>query len=96
MLTRPRVSIREWLRRTKGLPFHAKQCESEFANHSDRQKHKDNLKLYEDLTKLLAANSLIGIAVTLDLPSLRKSMPRLLPDIAYYKCFMDVIHTLRR
>jgi hypothetical protein len=86
------VSIREWLRRTRGKPFHANKCESEFAYHADRQKHKDNLKLYEDLTKLLAGNSLSGITVALDLQARAECLPAVEPDLGYYKCFSDVLH----
>jgi hypothetical protein len=55
------LAVREWLRRTRGKQFHANKCESEFAHDPDRQKHKDNLKLYEDLTKILAAVTLSAL-----------------------------------
>src|ERR1700730_5734373 len=63
-------TMRQWLRRTRGLPFHANKCESEYANHLDRQKHPDNLKLYADLTNILAESRLIGISVALDLAAM--------------------------
>jgi hypothetical protein len=89
-------TIRHWLRRTKGLPFHANVCESEFADHPDRQKHKDNLRLYKDLTTILADSRLIGVGVAMDLISQRACLPGVLPDMAYYKCFNDVIATISK
>jgi hypothetical protein len=83
--------VREWLRRTRGQGFHANRCESEHANHPDRQKHKDNLKLYEDLTKILAGSGLAGFAVALDLQSHRELFRNALPDVGYYKCLSDML-----
>jgi hypothetical protein len=47
-------AMRGWLRRTRGLPFHANKCESEFVRDPDTDKHKENLRLYKDLTIILA------------------------------------------
>lgn len=58
---------REWLRRTRGVPFHATDLESKDVRSEDRQKHKDNLKLYFDLTQILAESYLAGWAYSLDL-----------------------------
>ena len=86
------LANREWLRRTRGLPFHATDCESVFTNDPDPQKHKDNLQLYEDLTKILAGSYLIGFAVALDLQSYRDLFPDMPNnDWAYYKCLADMI-----
>jgi hypothetical protein len=85
------LAMREWLRRTRGLPFHANVCESQYAKHEDPQKHKDNLRLYGDLTQILARSYLVGFAVALDLQSQSEFFPDLLPDVSYYKCLGDVI-----
>jgi hypothetical protein len=77
--------------RTGGRVFHAKECESEYARDPDTQKHKDNLKLYEDLTKILADSYLLGFAVALDLGSLREVLPDVPRDLPYFTCFTHVI-----
>jgi hypothetical protein len=91
--TRPE---REWLRRNRGLEFHANKCESEYARHPDRQKHVDNLKRYRDLTTILAESHLVGLSVALDLKSQRECLPGVHRDTGYYKCFSDVIANCAR
>lgn len=39
-----------WVKRTGGKEFHAAKCETEYAHDSDPEKHRDNLRLYADLT----------------------------------------------
>ena len=80
----------KWLRRTRGLEFHANRCESEYAR-TDRAKHRGNLGLYRDLTTILASSHLIGLSVALDLRSQRECLPDIPWDIGYYKCFTDLI-----
>jgi hypothetical protein len=57
---------RQWIERTAGLPFHAKDCDSDQGDylHSD---HKVNKALYKDVTLLLANSGLWGIGVPIDL-----------------------------
>lgn len=86
-------AIREWLRRTRGLPFHANRCESEYANDPDPQKHKDNLKLYEDLTQILARSHLVGFAVALNLETYHDVFEDAHPDWAYFKALADLVRT---
>jgi hypothetical protein len=85
------VAIREWLRRTRGLPFHAAKCESEHARNPDRGPHSENLRLYRDLTTILAVSHLVGISIALDVESQRQLLPGTPTDLAYYKCFTDLI-----
>jgi hypothetical protein len=87
-------AIREWLRRTRGIPFHANKCESEYACDPDTQKHKDNLKLYADLVQILARSYLVGFAVALDLQSYHDLFPDVLPDVPYYKCFSYLLRAV--
>ncbi len=82
-----------WLRRTRGLPFHANKCESQFAK-TDREKHDENLKLYRDLTVILAESHLVGIAVSLDIKSRDECLPGIQKDFGYYKCLTDVLLNL--
>lgn len=81
-----------WLRRTRGKPFHANKCESEYAK-TDRDKHDENLTLYKNLTCVLVESHLVGVAIALDLQSFHECLPDALPDVPYYKCFTDVVRT---
>lgn len=85
------LAVPQWLSKTKGKPFHANVCESEFANDLDPQKHKDNLRLYADLTQILANSNLAGMAVALDLRCHVELFPDVPPDTAYQKCLADII-----
>lgn len=82
-----------WLDRTGGMPFHAVECESEYANHADKSLHQKNLRLYADLTKILARLNLMGFGSALDLAGWKQSMPAGEPaeEHAYYKCFSEVV-----
>ena len=88
---------REWLRRTRGIPFHATDVESKDVRDDDRQKHKDNLKLYFDLTQVLAKSHLAGWAFSLDLQDYHAVFPEIPDrDWAYYKCLSDLIGAATR
>lgn len=82
---------RDWLARTGGKIFHATDCESEFANDSDRSKHRANLELYADLSIMLAESELFGYGVALDLAAHRECFPCVPADVGYYKCFTEAI-----
>ena len=86
------LAMREWLRRTRGLPFHATDCEAVFGEH-----RQASLDLYRDLTQILAKSYLVGFAVALDLVSYREVFahggP---PDWAYFKSLADVIGAAAR
>lgn len=86
-------AMRPWLRRTRGLAFHANKCESQFAK-TDHEKHEENLKLYRDLTVILAESHLVGIAVSLDIKSRDECLPGIPKDFGYYKCLTDVLVNL--
>lgn len=83
--------IGKWIERTGGKIFHATDCESEHANHSDGKKHKQNLRLYRDLTQLIENSEVSGWGVGIDLAGHREFFPNVLPDIPYYKCFVEVV-----
>lgn len=86
-------AMRFWFRRTRGLPFHANKCESQFAK-TDREKHEENLKLYRDLALILAESHLVGISVSLDIKSRDEFLPGIPKDFGYYKCLTDVLVNL--
>src|SRR5260370_34279525 len=59
--------IDKWVKRTGGKEFHAAECESEYANDPDRDKHRENLRMYADLAQLTANSGLRGWEVSTDL-----------------------------
>jgi hypothetical protein len=86
-------AMRFWLRRTRGLQFHANKCESQFAK-TDREKHDEDLNLYRDLTVILAESHLVGIAVSLDIKSRDECLSGIPKAFGYYKCLTDVLVNL--
>jgi len=82
-----------WLIRTEGIPFHAKDCDSDFGDYKDAP-HKQNKALYRDLTIMLAKSGLGGWAFIIDLLAQRRLFPGS-PDIAYYRCFVEVLRAMR-
>lgn len=81
----------KWLARTGGKEFHAADCESEYASHPDRQKHKDNQALYADLAQLIANSGLRGFGVAMDLAGHREFFTDVPQDISYMKCSTEVL-----
>jgi hypothetical protein len=77
----------------EGTPFHATDCDSDGGNYRGRE-HATNKNLYKDLTILLAASGLGGWGFAIDLQAQRRVFPRS-PDIAYYRCFLEVIKAMR-
>jgi hypothetical protein len=83
------IAIRQWLRITRGRKFHAKDWES--AHGRTPEQHAASLDLYKALTISLAESYLVGMAIALDLTSLRKHLPDVPLETAYCKCFTDVL-----
>lgn len=88
--------IGKWVERTGGKIFHATDCETEHANNPDSEKHKQNLKLYADLAQLIVKSEVNGWGVGIDLAGHREFFPDVLPDIPYYKCFVEVVKRIVR
>jgi hypothetical protein len=65
--------IREWLRATRGLPFHATDLESNYGK-TPEQRERDGA-LHRKLTGVLCDSFLIGFAVSLDLESHKAVFP---------------------
>ena len=79
----------KWTARTNGIPFHAKDCESDQGDYENTPHHA-NKALYRDLTTMLAESGLGGFGVAVDLMAQRRVFPDSL-DLAYEKCFMDCL-----
>jgi hypothetical protein len=85
---------RLWTERTRGKVFHAADCESEFAHSSDSLKHKENLRLYADLTQIIAQSGVSGYAVALDLTAYYEHFPDIPAGSEYFKCFTHLVNAV--
>jgi hypothetical protein len=79
----------QWVARCGGIPFHAKDCESNWNDYRNIS-HDEAKALYRDLVGILASSKLGGIAVAIDLEAQKRLFPTALP-IAYYKAFIECL-----
>lgn len=79
-----------WEERLQGRVFHATDCETDHGDFADSD-HFENLKLYADLTKILASSHLMGFGSAMDLAGYLEFFPDRPADIPYYRCFRDVV-----
>lgn len=79
-----------WTARIGGRIFHASDCETDHGEFADTP-HDENLRLYADLTKILAASKLLGFGSAMDLKAHNEFFAGTPADIPYYRCFRDVI-----
>jgi Protein of unknown function (DUF3800) len=77
-----------WRERNAGIPFHAKDCETDQGDYKGRP-HKENKALYRDLAIMLAESSLAGFAAVSDLQAERRHFPDL--PMLYLREFLHVI-----
>jgi len=80
----------KWFERTKGIDFHAAECESDMGDFSGNS-HQENLTIYHDLTRLLCSTKLLGVAMVVDLEAHRKYFPAAVEGDPYYTCFAHVL-----
>ncbi len=83
----------QWIDRNNGIPFHARDCESDQGNYKGFS-HQHNKDLYKDLAIMMAGSGLIGRAIAIDLVAQRTIFPEA-PDIAYYKAFAELMEGVR-
>ena len=79
----------KWTSRCEGIPFHAKDCESDQGDYRGIP-HDKNKSTYRDLVGILANSGIIGIAIAMDLSAQFRVFPDS-PQISYYRAFEDVI-----
>lgn len=79
-----------WFKRTKDIDFHAADCESDKGNF-EQTEHRENLKLYRDLTEMLCQTKLIGYAIAISLEAHHKHFPGHLESSPYLLCFAHVV-----
>ncbi len=82
----------KWVVRTKGIPFHANDCDSDHGNYKNTP-HLENKNLYRDLVVMLADSGLGGWGFAIDLSAQRRVFPDA-PNIVYYKCFVEVLQAM--
>ena len=78
-----------WIARCGGIPFHAKECESDQGDYKDIP-HEENKVMYRDLVTLLVESKLGGIGIAIDLVAQKKIFPNSLP-LAYYRAFLETL-----
>ena len=89
----------KWLLRCGSVPFHAKDCESDWEDFAPSSpdladvKHKENKALYRDLTTLLVESRLSGIAVAIDLTAQHKIFPDS-TGLSYYRALLECLDGL--
>ena len=79
-----------WKKRTKGEIFHAVDVETDKGEFKDNS-HKENKKLYKDLTQIIVKSKLMGFVVAMDLEGHSVYFPDTLEDMPYYHCFERTI-----
>jgi hypothetical protein len=84
----------KWVVATGGKEFHAAEWETEYANDPDKQKHKQNCRIYAELAQLIAASGLHGWGVAIDLGAYRSNFPHITQEHAYHKCFIETTDRL--
>jgi hypothetical protein len=88
-----RALEREWLVRTNGIPFHAKDCESDQGDYK-KFSHEDNKALYKDLSIMVAQSHIAGIGIAIDLIALRRAFPDA-DDLPYYRAVLRIIQAMK-
>jgi hypothetical protein len=90
-----RLLEREWFERTNGIPFHAKDCESDHGGYRNIP-HAENKALYKDLVTILANSHVCGIGVAVDLIAARQAFPNpRIADVSYYRSFTRVMQAMK-
>ena len=83
-----------WIVRTGGIPFHAKDCDSDYGDYASTR-HAENKALYRDLAIILAESGLGGWGFAIDLIAQERVFPDA-PGIAYYRGFIEVVDAMRK
>ena len=78
-----------WIPRCEGIPFHAKDCESDGGDYFCRP-HGANKAMYRDLVGILVDAQISGVAIAIDLAAQLQIFPGSL-DLAYYRAFVEAL-----
>jgi len=80
----------QWTSRIDGRVFHAADCERDSGDFAATS-HPANLKLYADLTKLIASSRLVAFGSAMSLEHYDSFFPATNRNNAYYLCFRNVV-----
>lgn len=83
----------EWIARTRGVPFHATDCESNQGIYSEFS-DAENKKLYKDLVQILVRSKAWGFGAALDIVGFKKWYSDVPGELSYYKAFYETIAKL--
>ena len=83
-------TVEAWTARTGGLTFHAVDCETD-QNEFAKFTHRENLALYKDLSKILAASRLMGYGCAMSLEDFDILFAPMMRNNGYYLCFRTVV-----
>lgn len=83
----------KWELRNHGVPFHAKDCESDYGDFAQFS-HEDNKARYRDMTTILAESGLEGLGVAIDLVAQEKVFPGS-AELAYFKAFTEILERVK-
>ena len=78
-----------WIPRCEGIPFHAKDCESDRGDYICRS-HDSNKAMYRDLVGILADSGMGGVAIAIDISAQFQIFPDS-AEISYYRAFVEVL-----
>jgi hypothetical protein len=86
---------KNWKDRTGDEVFHATACDSDHEPYKQTG-HRENKKLYADLSHIIADSNLLGYAISISLPDYKELIAPCLDDNPYYLCFQGVVIYLGR
>lgn len=84
---------RQWLVREGGIPFHAKDCDSDQGDFKEFT-HAENKELYKDMVTLIAESHLHGFGLAIDLMASSSIFPNS-GELAYYRAFIEVLKEMK-
>ena len=84
----------KWLARCGGVPFHAKDCDSDRGDFAIFP-HEENKARYRELAILVAESGVGGFGIALDLGAQRRVFPEAPVELAFYKCFIEAVQKMR-
>ncbi len=82
----------KWKARNQAIPFHAKNCESNYGDYRNIP-HEKNKALYKELVTLITRSDIGGFGIAFDLTAQRRIIPDAL-DLAYEVAFMMILEKM--
>ena len=88
------MAVPKWKARNRGIPFHAKNCESDHGDYKGIP-HETNKALYKELVGLMVKSEIGGFGIAFDLAAQRRVIPGAL-DFAYYAAFTYILEKMAK